>query len=155
MLSSEEFLPARRVRKIIRFPGVIICIELKRRLVNLFLRARVQWKLPDSKISYGGKASCRDWAEKSTCNVCAIRLYFPFRVTGCASVAQRQSTGFVNQMLWVQVPPLASVAGGGGQVAERPMASGCKPDVLRTTGVRIPPCPVGNPNKGSKGASGL
>ena len=27
---------------------------------------------------------------------------------GCASVAQRQSTGFVNRMLWVQIPSLAS-----------------------------------------------
>src|SRR5579871_71728 len=34
-----------------------------------------------------------------------------FRVLGCASVAQRQSTGFVNQWLWVQIPPLASLAG--------------------------------------------
>jgi hypothetical protein len=34
-----------------------------------------------------------------------------FHDSGCASVAQWQSTGFVNQMLWVQVPPLASHAG--------------------------------------------
>src|SRR6516164_4742908 len=72
---------------------------------------------------------------------------FFFHTTGCASVAQRQSTGFVNQMLWVQVPPLASVAGdgGGGQVAERPMAPDCKSGELRSTGVRIPPCPLGKP----------
>src|SRR5262249_12540549 len=36
--------------------------------------------------------------------------YF-FHALGCASVAQRQSTGFVNQWLWVQVPPLASLGG--------------------------------------------
>src|SRR5262249_31925099 len=31
-----------------------------------------------------------------------------FHDRGCATVAQWQSTGFVNQMLWVQVPPVAS-----------------------------------------------
>ena len=31
-----------------------------------------------------------------------------FHELGHASVAQRQSTGFVNQKLWVQIPPLAS-----------------------------------------------
>src|SRR5437867_4782061 len=36
---------------------------------------------------------------------------YSFHALGCASVAQRQSTGFVNQWLWVQVPPLASLAG--------------------------------------------
>src|SRR5207249_10164981 len=30
---------------------------------------------------------------------------------GCASVAQGQSIGFVNQRLWVQFPPLASLTG--------------------------------------------
>jgi hypothetical protein len=84
-----------------------------------------------------------------------------------ASVAQWQSTGFVNRMLWVQVPSLASRVGFGGdvgfggepaakaasrlrelpenkpsgQVAERPMASDCKSDGLSPTGVQIPPCP--------------
>jgi hypothetical protein len=36
---------------------------------------------------------------------------YSFHATGCASVAQWQSTGFVNQWLWVQLPPLASRAG--------------------------------------------
>ena len=36
---------------------------------------------------------------------------YSFHALGCASVAQRQSTGFVNQWLWVQIPPLASLAG--------------------------------------------
>src|SRR5438445_9630788 len=35
----------------------------------------------------------------------------PFHVLGCASVAQWQSTGFVNLRLWVRLPPLASQAG--------------------------------------------
>ena len=30
---------------------------------------------------------------------------------GCASVAQRQSPGFVNRWLWVRIPPLASWRG--------------------------------------------
>src|SRR5207249_325119 len=69
-----------------------------------------------------------------------------------ASVAQWQSTGFVNQWLWVQVPPLASARGdkrracrrgNGGQVAERPMAPDCKSGELSSTGVQIPPCPLG------------
>jgi len=110
-----------------------------------------------------------------------------FHAIGCASVAQRQSTGFVNRKLWVQLPPLASRAGNprpeegtpagiaqattariqtpfalgmarrsgrwpaaegevfNGQVAERPMAPDCKSGGLRPTGVRIPPCPFGNP----------
>src|SRR5712692_3328840 len=36
---------------------------------------------------------------------------YSFHATGLASVAQRQSTGFVNLRLWVQVPPLASQEG--------------------------------------------
>src|SRR5438876_10684503 len=36
---------------------------------------------------------------------------YSLHALGCASVAQRQSTGFVNQWLWVQIPPLASLAG--------------------------------------------
>src|SRR5262249_37734175 len=31
-----------------------------------------------------------------------------FHLGGCATVAQWQSTGFVNQGLWVQLPPVAS-----------------------------------------------
>src|SRR5437667_493583 len=37
---------------------------------------------------------------------------YSFHAFGCASVAQWQSTGFVNRWLWVQVPPLASLAEG-------------------------------------------
>src|ERR1700756_2225496 len=33
-----------------------------------------------------------------------------FHALGCASVAQWQSTGFVNLRLWVRLPPLASQA---------------------------------------------
>ena len=48
----------------------------------------------------------------SPCNLCAGFLYYSFpRSTRSASVAQWQSTGFVNQWLWVQIPPLASPAG--------------------------------------------
>ena len=42
-----------------------------------------------------------------------------FHVIGWASVAQGQSTGFVNQMLWVQVPPLASLAGTNASTSRR------------------------------------
>jgi hypothetical protein len=34
-----------------------------------------------------------------------------FHADGHATVAQWQSTGFVNQMLWVQLPPVASREG--------------------------------------------
>src|ERR1700694_4586158 len=36
---------------------------------------------------------------------------YSFHASGCASVAQWQSTGFVNLRLWVRLPPLASQAG--------------------------------------------
>jgi hypothetical protein len=55
-----------------------------------------------------------------------------------ATVAQWQSTGFVNRWLWVQLPPVAREGSFPlvelsdsvivGQVAERPMASDCKSD---------------------------
>src|SRR5438132_14418670 len=35
---------------------------------------------------------------------------YSFHASGCASVAQWQSTGFVNLRLWVRLPPLASQA---------------------------------------------
>src|SRR5262245_12726826 len=53
-----------------------------------------------------------------------------FHVIGCASVAQRQSTGFVNRMLWVQIPSLASRRG-------RPPELGAE-DGTRVTGCLKP-----------------
>lgn len=43
----------------------------------------------------------------SSCLKAIAGLYLLFSKASHASVAQWQSTGFVNQRLWVQVPPLA------------------------------------------------
>src|SRR5262245_46885321 len=50
---------------------------------------------------------------KSHCNTWPVLRYLLFQRTGFASVAQWQSTGFVNQKLWVRLPPLASLRGEG------------------------------------------
>jgi hypothetical protein len=99
---------------------------------------------------------------------------YSFRSPGFASVAQWQSTGFVNRWLWVQLPPLASarnacadertppgLAGVGGniigQMAERPMAPDCKSGEVSSTQVRILLCPnvVSVDEKARRGCEGF
>src|SRR5262249_16810824 len=61
-----------------------------------------------------------------------------------ATVAQWQSTGFVNRGLWVQLPPVAWLnRSGAGQVAERPMVSDCKSDGLNLRGFESLPAQCG------------
>ncbi len=90
------------------------------------------------------------------CGSCTRRICccFDVRWTGSklparklASVAQRQSSGFVNRWLWVRIPPLALVDGSrvaviavittsakSGGVPERPKGSDCKSDGSAFTG---------------------
>ena len=75
---------------------------------------------------------------QSPCKAEVVVYTPPFRVRGvnAASVAQRQSSGFVNRRLWVRLPPLAlsrsplvatpNGDGNDGGVPERPMGPDCK-----------------------------
>ena len=53
-------------------------------------------------------AGCGSWREFRLATLVPSTYTYPFHAMAFASVAQRQSTGFVNQWLWVQIPPLAS-----------------------------------------------
>ena len=76
----------------------------------------------------------------SACNTYAASYNGRFHGVGCASVAQWQSSGFVNRWLWVRLPPLASRGKTiHGQVAERPMASDCKSDGFSLRGFKSLP----------------
>src|SRR5262249_46532080 len=53
----------------------------------------------------------RPWGEFRLATLVPSPYTHLFHADGHATVAQWQSTGFVNQMLWVQLPPVASRAG--------------------------------------------
>src|SRR5947209_1001366 len=61
-----------------------------------------------------------------------------FHALGCASVAQWQSTGFVNQWLWVRLPPLASQARN-----RRGQPANGRMELPATMLSRFRPCPGG------------
>ena len=67
--------------------------------------------LGDSHANHGRWRLAKALREFRLARLVSPSYTYFFHDSGCASVAQGQSIGFVNQRLWVQFPPLASLAG--------------------------------------------
>ena len=80
-------------------PAAMVSVEERRVLATGPLAAKLKGRGRADAVGGMGISTCKDYA---------VVLYLLFPKLGCATVAQWQSTGFVNQMLWVQVPPVAS-----------------------------------------------